>query len=100
MVGRFYSPNGIFRHSLHLADAEDPMDKQYEIAYPAIARYFHTHYASGVKSMQLVVDKGDGDRPLAADSHCIENARASFIYWFETGSHVSRTAAGRCASSG
>ncbi|EQK98185.1 Topoisomerase II-associated protein PAT1 [Ophiocordyceps sinensis CO18] len=90
-VGRFFSANGVFRHSLHFGDGEDTTNKQYEIAYPAIARYFHTHYASGVKSMQLILDRGMTDRPLAADSHCMENARASFVYWFETGSHLVAT---------
>lgn len=39
--------------------------------------------------MQLVLDKGITDRPLQGDGHCIENAKASLVYWFETGSHVS-----------
>uniref|UniRef100_A0A0D2YC65 Adhesion defective protein 1 n=2 Tax=Fusarium oxysporum TaxID=5507 RepID=A0A0D2YC65_FUSOF len=85
---RFFSPNGVFRHSLHITDAEDTTDKQYEIAYPAIARYFHTHFGSGVKNMQLIMDKGVTDRPLPGDCHCIENSKASFVYWFETGSHL------------
>ncbi|KAM5366732.1 hypothetical protein ACJA88_011830 [Fusarium oxysporum] len=87
-VMRFFSPNGVFRHSLHITDAEDTTDKQYEIAYPAIARYFHTHFGSGVKNMQLIMDKGVTDRPLPGDCHCIENSKASFVYWFETGSHL------------
>ncbi|KAJ3509078.1 hypothetical protein NM208_g15718 [Fusarium decemcellulare] len=87
-VGRFFSPNGVFRHSLHITDAEDTTDKQYEIAYPAIARYFHTHFGSGVKNMQLIMDKGVTDRPLPGDCHCIENSKASLVYWFETGSHL------------
>ncbi|KAG5662232.1 hypothetical protein KAF25_004471 [Fusarium avenaceum] len=87
-VMRFFSPNGVFRHSLHITDAEDTADKQYEIAYPAIARYFHTHFGSGVKNMQLIMDKGVTDRPLPGDCHCIENSKASLVYWFETGSHL------------
>jgi hypothetical protein len=92
-IGRFFSPNSIFRHTLHLGEAstEDGGDKQYEIAYPAIARYFHTHFSSGVKSMQLVLDKGVIDKPLPGDCHCIENPRASMQYWFETGSHLVAT---------
>ncbi|KAI8662831.1 hypothetical protein LRP88_07042 [Fusarium phalaenopsidis] len=87
-VARFFSQNGVFRHSLHITDAEDTTDKQYEIAYPAIARYFHTHFGSGVKNMQLIMDKGVTDRPLPGDCHCIENSKASLVYWFETGSHL------------
>ncbi|KAM5382838.1 hypothetical protein ACJZ2D_002229 [Fusarium nematophilum] len=87
-VMRFFSPNGVFRHSLHITDTEETTDKQYEIAYPAIARYFHTHFGSGVKNMQLIMDKGVIDRPLPGDCHCIENSKASLVYWFETGSHL------------
>lgn len=87
-MNRFFSPNGVFRHSLHIIDNEETTEKQYEIAFPAIARYFHTHFTSGVKSMQLIMDKGVSDRPLHGDSHCIENPKASLVYWFETGSHV------------
>ncbi|KAL6413983.1 hypothetical protein AUP68_03515 [Ilyonectria robusta] len=87
-VIRFFSPNGVFRHSLHITDADDTTDKQYEIPYPAIARYFHTHFGGGVKNMQLIMDKGTTDRPLPGDCHCIENSKASLVYWFETGSHL------------
>ncbi|RCI13329.1 hypothetical protein L249_0322 [Ophiocordyceps polyrhachis-furcata BCC 54312] len=90
-VARFFSPSGVFRHSLYISDAKEPMDKQYEIAYPAIARYFHTHFGSGVKSMQLFMDRGVTDRPLPGDCHCIENARSSIVYWYETGSHLVAT---------
>lgn len=87
-MARFFSPIGVFRHSLHITDTEETTDKQYEIAYPAIARYFHTHFGSGVKSMQLVLDKGLVDRALPGDCLWIESSKASFVYWFESGSHV------------
>lgn len=41
--------------------------------------------------MQLIMDKGTTDRPLPGDCHCIENSKASLVYWFETGSHVGFT---------
>lgn len=90
-VMRFFSTNGVFRHLLHITDAEETTDKQYEIPYPAIARYFHTHFGGGVKNMQLIMDKGTTDRPLPGDCHCIENSKASLVYWFETGSHLVAT---------
>jgi hypothetical protein len=79
----------VFRHTLHISDADETTDKQYEITFPAIARYFHTNFSSGVKNMQLVMNKGTTDRPLPGDCHFIENTQASLVYWFETGSHVS-----------
>ncbi|KOS18475.1 Adhesion defective protein 1 [Escovopsis weberi] len=90
-VARFFaSPNGVFRHSLHFSsDSEDAAtDKQYEISFPAIARYFHTHFGSGVKSMQLLLDGNSSDRLLQNDCYCLENPKASFVYWFENGTHL------------
>ncbi|PON21099.1 hypothetical protein TGAM01_v210055 [Trichoderma gamsii] len=89
VVSQFFSsPNGVFRHSFHPTEKEEVPDKQYEIAYPVIARYLHTYYSSGVKSIQLILDGGSIDKALPGDCYCIENQRASFVYWFETGSHL------------
>ncbi|KAG5936504.1 hypothetical protein E4U60_002510 [Claviceps pazoutovae] len=90
-VARFFSTNGVFRHSLHITEDEQSMDKQYEIAFAAIARYLHTYFVSGVRSMQLIMDKGLTDRPSPGDFHCIENQRASFVYWFDSGAHLVST---------
>ncbi|CRK35529.1 hypothetical protein BN1708_019808, partial [Verticillium longisporum] len=86
-VNQFFSTKGVFRHSVHITDHEDPSDKQYEISYPALARYFHTHFDSGVKNMQLIMEKGTTDRPLPGDGHWIENTKSSLVYWFDNGSH-------------
>ncbi|EMR68649.1 putative topoisomerase ii-associated protein pat1 protein [Eutypa lata UCREL1] len=61
--------------------------KQYEIAQPALARYFHTHFTSGMRNMQLTFDKGTVDKSLSNGSHFIENPKASLIYWYDN-SHV------------
>lgn len=90
-VTLFFSQVGIFRHSLHITDNEEASHKQYDIAFPAIARYFHTHFGSGVKSMQLVLDKSVIDRPLPNDGISIENPTATFVYWFDSGSHLIAT---------
>jgi hypothetical protein len=87
-VGRFFSSNGVFRHSLHITENEESTDKQYEIAFPAIARYLHTHFSSGVKSMQLILGKGTIDRPLHGDCYSLENSKSSLVYWFDSGSHL------------
>lgn len=41
--------------------------------------------------MQLVMDKGTTDRTMPNDCHMIWNDKASLIYWFEDGAHVSFT---------
>ena len=87
VVHRFFNPRAVFRQSIR--NEGDDAEKQYEILFPALARYFHTHFESGIKSMQLVLDKGTADRGLHGDYHAIENGKASLVYWFEGGSHVS-----------
>lgn len=87
-VRTFFSPKGVFRHWVHISEDEDKADKQYEIAFPALARYFHTYFESGVKTMQFVMDKGTTERPMP-NGFSIENSRSSFVYWFENGLHVS-----------
>lgn len=88
---QFFSSRGIFRHAIHVIDGEEGSDKQYEIPFPALARYFHTYFDSGVKNMQLIMDRGTTDKPLPGDCYFIENTKASMVYWFEGGSHVSLT---------
>ena len=87
-VQLFFSQKGILRHAILIRDKENHQEKQYEIAYPALARYFHTHFDSGVKTMQLIMEKGTTDRPLPGDCHWIECTKASLVYWFDNGSHV------------
>jgi hypothetical protein len=78
------------KHTILFKEGDDSAQaKHYEIAYPAIARYFHTHFDSGVKTMQLVLDKGTIDKPMPNDCHILWNDKASLVYWFEDGAHVS-----------
>ena len=85
----FFSPKGVFRHWVHINEGEEKekTDKQYEIAFPALARYFQTYFDNGVKTMQFVMDKGTTERPMP-NGFSIENSRSSFVYWFENGLHV------------
>jgi hypothetical protein len=90
-VQQFFSHKGIFRHSLLCKEGETQTEKQYELSYPSLARYFYTHFESNVKTIQLVLDKGITDRPLPNDCHFIENNKASLVYWFDSGSHLVTT---------
>jgi len=87
-VQRFFSHKAFFRHTILIKEGESQDGKQYELAYPSLARYFHTHYESGIKTMQLVLDKVTADKQLPNDCHFMES-KASLVYWFESGSHVS-----------
>ena len=86
-VRAFFSGRGVFRHWVHINEEKEKTDKQYEIAFPALARYFHTYFENGVKTMQFVMDKGTTERPMP-NGFSIENSRSSFVYWFENGLHV------------
>lgn len=86
LVSRFFAATGVFRHSIYIVDGEENTNKQYEIPCSALARYFHTYFESGVKKMQLVMDKGFTERP--SDSFIVENTKASLVQWFEGGAHV------------
>ncbi|KAI0880153.1 uncharacterized protein GGS22DRAFT_182499 [Annulohypoxylon maeteangense] len=93
-VAQFFSPRGVFRLSLfdvgiEMANAEHG-DKQYEITQPALARYFHTHFESGIRRINLTFEKGITDRPLPNGCHFIENQKANLTYWFDN-SHVVAT---------
>lgn len=84
-VETFFSPQGVLRHSVWLVDENS--NKQYEITFPALARYFYTHFESGISNMQLVTEKAK-DKELPNNCHYIESQKSSFIYWFENGSQV------------
>jgi LIM-domain binding protein len=84
-VDRFFSPKGVLRHSIWFAT--ENTGKQYEITFPALARYFHTHFESGITSMQMIMEKGV-EKELPNNGHYVESQKSSFVYWFDTGSQV------------
>ncbi|EHK98188.1 hypothetical protein M7I_5952 [Glarea lozoyensis 74030] len=87
-VSQFFSPKGVMRHSLWMLDENS--NKQYEIPFSALPRYFHTHFESGVKSMQLITEKGT-ERALPNSGHYIESQKSTFVYWFDNGSQLVAT---------
>ncbi|KAI0171679.1 LIM-domain binding protein-domain-containing protein [Hypoxylon sp. FL1284] len=93
-VSQFFSPRGVFRVGLYYICTdptnEDHTDKQYEITQPALARYFHTHFASGIRRINLTFERGISDRPLPNGCHFIEYQKASMTWWFDN-SHVVAT---------
>jgi flagellar biosynthesis GTPase FlhF len=91
---RFFSPKGVLRHSVWIV--EENSNKQYEITFPALARYFHTHFESGIKNMQMIMEKGS-EKELPNNGHYIESQKSSFVYWFDNGSQVSFANYDSCA---
>lgn len=85
-VQRFFSASkGVFRHSVWIVD--ETSNKQYEIPYPALARYFYTHFESGVRNIQMIIERAN-EKDLPNNGHYVESIKASFVYWFENNSQV------------
>ncbi|RAK85870.1 hypothetical protein BO79DRAFT_41398 [Aspergillus costaricaensis CBS 115574] len=84
-VLRFYSPGGVLRHTVCNPQANS--SKQFEIATPALARYYLTQCTSGIKHIQMLVD-GARERDSPNGGHIVESAKTAFIYWFANGSQL------------
>jgi hypothetical protein len=84
-VETFFSPRGVLRHSVW--DIDENSSKQYEVTFPALARYFFTHFESGIINIQMIVEKAK-EKELPNNCHYIESQKSSFIYWFDHGSQV------------
>lgn len=84
----FFAENGVFRYTLPNTDENEQSEKSYDITFHALPRFFHTQFDSGVKNMQLIMDKTTELQP-SNGRHVIETSKASMVYWFEGGSHVS-----------
>ncbi|RKF84007.1 Transcriptional activator ptaB [Golovinomyces cichoracearum] len=84
-VEHFFSPRGVLRHSVWVMDEKS--NKQYEITFPALPRYFHTHFESGIKGIQMILEKGT-EKELPNNNHYIESQKSSFVYWFEGGAQL------------
>lgn len=76
-VKTFFSPLGVLRHCVKVDDTS----KQYDITFPALPRYFNTHFQSGMTSMQMLVQSGEESR-LPNGASCIQSKNTSFVYWF------------------
>ena len=83
-VSRFYAPGGVLRQGVYNPQAGS---KQFEIATPALARYYHTQCTSGICHIQMVVD-GARERDSPSGVHIVESSRTCFIYWFTNGTQV------------
>jgi hypothetical protein len=86
-VSRFFSETGVLRQSLW--NEADHASKEFEIQYAALARYYFTHFDSGVRNVQIILQNAQ-EKELPNNSHFVECQKANFIYWFDNGSQVSQ----------
>lgn len=78
-VERFYSPGGVLRQGVWNNTAGS---KQFEIATPALARYYLTQFTSGISQIQMCVEAAR-ERESGNGGHIVESGRTSFVYWFK-----------------
>ena len=84
-VSKFFSETGVFRQRLWNSRGQG--DKEFELATPIIARFFWTHYNSGVKKIQMIMES-PSEKELPNGACFFESPRTSFIYWFSNGHQV------------
>ncbi|KAJ6182208.1 hypothetical protein N7485_000850 [Penicillium canescens] len=78
-VERFYSPGGVLRQGVWNNTAGS---KQFEIATPALARYYLTQFTSGITQIQMCVEAAR-ERESGNGGHIVESGKTSFVYWFK-----------------
>lgn len=84
-VDRFYSPGGVLRQGVYNPQAGS---KQFEIATPALARYYMTQFTSGIRRIQMVVEAAR-EREVPNGGHIVDSPKTSFLYWFANDTQVS-----------
>ncbi|KAL3474983.1 LIM-domain binding protein-domain-containing protein [Aspergillus californicus] len=77
-VEKFYSPAGVLRQGVYNPQAGS---KQFEIATPALPRYYLTQFSSGIRQIQMLIE-APREKESPNGGHVVECAKASFIYWF------------------
>ncbi|EAU38009.1 hypothetical protein ATEG_01252 [Aspergillus terreus NIH2624] len=77
-VDRFYSPSGVLRQGVYNPSAGS---KQFEIATPALARWYLTQFNSGISRIQMFLE-GARERDSHNGGHIVEVTRCTFIYYF------------------
>ncbi|KAL8654694.1 MAG: hypothetical protein Q9226_003336 [Calogaya cf. arnoldii] len=82
-VERFFSHTGVIRQQLYYS--ADQSTKQFEISpTPTLARFYWTHFNSGVRNIQMIVERfREFDAPNGG--HMIKSEKTSFIYWLANG---------------
>ncbi|KAL8882900.1 MAG: hypothetical protein Q9198_000173 [Flavoplaca austrocitrina] len=82
-VERFFSHTGVIRQQLY--HPADQSTKKYEISpTPTLARFYWTHFNSGVQNIQMIVERFR-EVDLPNGGHSVASEKTSFIYWLANG---------------
>ncbi len=84
-VARFFSASGVLRQQFWCST--DQSTKQYEISTSALARYYWTHFTSGVQNIRMVLEDAT-EKDLPYGEHVVVESKSCFIYSFANGHQV------------
>lgn len=88
-VDIFFSNAGVIRQQLYYSS--DQSTKMYEISpTPTLARYYWTHFNSGVQNIQMIVERFR-ELDLPNGGHSVNSDKTSFIYWLANGHQLVTT---------
>ncbi|KIW15744.1 hypothetical protein PV08_05794 [Exophiala spinifera] len=87
-ISRYFSPLGSMRQQLF--SNKNGIDKSFQLQFPSLARYYHTHFASGVKQILLQSFDHNQNKLPNGGVH-IWSTNASLTYVFGSDIRVSTT---------
>ena len=93
-VGRFFSEDGLLRKTYWHPEKGG---KAWELPFPTLARYYHKHFTSGVRQMQLHFEQ-TRDKYLQEGIRLVECQKVSLTYFFDNGHQVIATCLDRSIS--
>ena len=68
-------------------NAKDESTKIFELATPAIPRFYETQYKNRVQNIQMFMEN-PLNKDLPNGGHYVESKKASFVYWYTNNHHV------------
>jgi hypothetical protein len=71
----------------HVLDNTNSSTKQFTISASSLARYYWTHFDSGVQNIQLQLE-GVREIPASNNGHWVMCTRARYIFWFGNNTQV------------
>ncbi|KAL9105678.1 MAG: hypothetical protein Q9227_009196 [Pyrenula ochraceoflavens] len=84
-VEKHFSENGALRQQVWNSNQEG--NKQFQITYGALPRYFLTQFSSGIDKITMhMEDPREGELPTGG--HSVSSPRCSVTYWFKNDTHL------------
>ena len=81
-VNRFFSQTGVLKQQLWCST--DNEKKSYQVSNPVLARYYYTHFSSGIQNVQMILEKAN-ETDLPTGGHVVDSSKSTFIYWLDNG---------------